>query len=143
MNLSLTDLASIATAVGVCLTAAQLWLARKQAVTNFEDEFGREYRKLAAELPIKALLGEELDEKEYAEHFDEFYHYIDLCNEQVFHHQHGRITPSTWEFWRVGITHNLARPAFRRAWNEIAARSDSDFKELRSLFPPERPSKNS
>ena len=55
VGVGLTDLASIATAVGVFLTVRQLGLTRKQAVTNFEDEFGREYRKLAAELPIKAL----------------------------------------------------------------------------------------
>ena len=137
MTITLSDIASIATAAGVILAAVQLWLARRQSITAFEDAFSREYRELAAKLPTKALLGEPLSDEEHEDKFDEFYHYIDLCNEQVFLHLRGRITKATWRFWRDGIAHNLKRPAFKRAWSEIAARANSDFQELRSTFPPE------
>lgn len=137
MNDILTLLSSIATAIGVLLAAWQLLLAHRHSITTFEDSFAREYRELAATLPTKALLGEPLTEEEHAEHFDEFYHYFDLSNEQTFLHLNGRITGSTWKFWSDGIASNLRRPAFKRAWSEIAARANSDFAEMRQFFPPE------
>jgi hypothetical protein len=130
------NIADIATAVGVLIAAWQLWLAHRQSVTAFEDSFAREYRELAASLPTKALLGESLSDIEHAEAFDEFYHYFDLCNEQVYLHMNGRISEATWIFWRDGMASNLRRPAFKRAWKEIAGKTDSDFTELRSIFPP-------
>lgn len=133
----LTTISSMATAFGVLLAVWQLWLAHRQSVTNFEDIFAREYRELAATLPIKALLGEQLSGDEHQKHLDEFYHYFDLCNEQAFLHQRGRITSATWKFWHDGIASNLRRPAFKRAWSEIAARANGDFSELRALCPPE------
>lgn len=129
-------LANFATAAAVIVAAWQLVLTHRQSVTNFEDTFAREYRELAAKLPTKALLGEPLTEEEYVKHFDEMYHYFDLCNEQVFLRNLGRISEKTWNFWKDGIASNLKRPAFERAWAEIAARANNDFSELRALFPP-------
>jgi len=132
----LSALASVATAIAVVVAAWQLRLTQHQGVTNFEDSLAKEYRKLASRLPTKALLGEPLTEEEHSAYFDELYHYIDLCNEQVFLHNIGRISETTWVFWKDGIAANLRRPAFARGWAEIAARANSDFSELRSLFPP-------
>ncbi len=132
----LSAFTSIATTLGVAVAAWQLWLVHKQSVTSFEDSITKEYRELAAKLPTKALLGETLTDEEYAECFDEFYRYFDLCNEQAFLHKNGRISKATWQFWNDGIAFNLRRPAFRRAWSEVAKRSDGDFSELRTLSPP-------
>src|SRR5258706_14203113 len=100
---TLSALSNIATAAAVVVAAWQLVLAHRQSVTNFEDSFAKEYRELASELPTKALLGEPLTEEEYAEHFDELYHYFDLCNEQVFLRSIGRISEKTWNFCSVVI----------------------------------------
>ncbi len=132
----LSALANIATAAAVGVAAWQLVLAKRQAVTSFEDSFAKEYRDLASKLPTKALLGEPLDNEEYSTHFDEMYHYFDLCNEQAFLHKAGRISDETWKFWRDGIQTNLNRPAFERAWSEIAEKANDDFSELKALFPP-------
>lgn len=132
----LSTIGSIATAAAVGLAWWQLWLTRKQSVTSFEDSLNKEYRELTATLPTKALLGEPLTDEEHAESIDEFYRYIDLCNEQAFLHKTSRISEDTWTFWSDGIVTNLARPAFRRAWREIAARAPNDFGELRTLSPP-------
>ena len=132
----LSSLGNVATGVGVVVAAWQLFLAHKQSVTNFEDSFAKEYRALAARLPTKALLGEPLSNREHREHFDELYHYFDLCNEQTFLHKNGRISSKTWEFWRDGIASNMRRPAFKRAWSEIASQANDDFSELKALFPP-------
>jgi len=129
-------LANIATAFGVAFAAWQLWLTHKQSVTTFEDSLAKEYRELAASLPTKALLGDDLTDDEHKRYFDKFYRYFDLCNEQAFLHQSGRVSKATWRFWNDGIVSNLRQPAFRRAWNEIAARTNDDFSELRTLYPP-------
>ena len=133
----LTTIASFATAIGVVFAAVQLWLVHRQSVTTFEDALGREYRELAAKLPTKALLGEEVTEEEYRESFDEFYRYFDLSNEQAFLRQRKRISKPTWTFWLDGIGSNLRRPAFRRAWSEVCSRPGAEFFELRALFPPD------
>ena len=132
----LNSFASIATATGVAVAAWQILLAHRQGVTTFEDSLAKEYREIAATLPTKALLGEALSDSEYVNHFDEFYRYIDLCNEQAFLFKGKRISDKTWAFWRDGIVCNLRRPSFARAWSEIAFKTPSDFSELRSVCTP-------
>jgi hypothetical protein len=51
----LTAVSNVATAFAVVVAAWQLWLNRRQGVTNFEDSFAKEYRELASRLPTKAL----------------------------------------------------------------------------------------
>ena len=123
------------TAIGVCVAAYQLRVNRKQAVTTFEDSLTAQYRQIASTLPLKALLGESLSKSEHEEHLKFFYRYFDLCNEQAFLHQSGRVSENTWAFWKDGIIGNLRRPAFERAWREIAGRANDDFSELKQLCP--------
>jgi hypothetical protein len=125
-------IASGATAAGVLIAAYQLRLTKQQALTQFEDEVNRQYREIARRLPVKAFLGEDLDAEEFGRALDEFFYYIDLCNEQVFLRRNGRVRWDTWVNWRDGIQSNLALPAFRRAWEEIKGRSES-FDHLRML----------
>lgn len=128
-------LASLVTACGVGVAIKHLKLLHIQSMSNFEDAFAKEYRVLASMIPTKALLGESLSNREHRDSFDEFYHYFDMCNEQAFLNKSGRISPQTWIFWRDGMFANMQRPAFSRAWLEVATRSDGDFLELRELFP--------
>jgi hypothetical protein len=124
---------AVVVAVGtVFLTYRQVKLRKEQATTQFEDELSREYRELARELPVKALLGDELSDEEFKEQFPDLYYYVDLSNEQVFLRFEERVSKETWENWQDGIESNLKRPAFRMAWNEIKDRSDT-FQELRRL----------
>src|ERR1035437_3523666 len=134
---TLTTISSFATAIGVLIAAWQLWRAYRQSITTFEDSLASEYRELAATLPTKALLGERLTDREHNDSFDKFYRYFDLSNEQAFLHGCGRISLSTWQFWREGIASHLRSPAFRRAWNEVCRRDKAVFSELRTLSPPD------
>lgn len=134
---NLSVLSSIATAIGVGIAAYQLRVTRKQSVTTFEDSLAAQYRHVASTLPLKALLGESLTEEEHNTYIQCFYRYFDLCNEQAFLNKSGRVTNDTWNFWEDGIRTNIRRPAFSRAWQEIANRSIDDFSELRALCPPE------
>lgn len=132
----LSAIANLATAAAVIVAAWQLVLSKRQATTTFEDSLAKEYRDIAASLPVKALLGEPLSDEEQSDKFDEFYRYFDLCNQQVFLRQTGRVSNKTWTFWQDGINSNLKRPAFARAWSDVAQRSNGDFSELRALFHP-------
>lgn len=124
------------TAMAAIVAAWQLWHMHKQGMTSFEDALVREYRELASTLPLPALLGEPISDELHREKLDEFYRYFDLCNSQVFLHDQGRISDETWAFWVQGIRTNLKRPAFARAWSEIAGRANGDFAELRRVCPP-------
>jgi len=132
----LSALSSIATAFGVGVAAYQLRITRKQSVTTFEDSLTAQYRQVASTLPLTALLGESLTNEEHDAHLQYFYRYFDLCNEQAFLHKCGRISKSTWDFWKDGILTNLHRPAFATAWQEIASKANDDFGELRLLCQP-------
>jgi hypothetical protein len=122
------------TMAGVVIAAIQLIRQVSEQKTAFEDGFAKEYRELVATIPVKAMLGEELVAADLEAHLDEFYHYFDLCNEQAFLARLGRIRRRTWKFWREGIEDNLARPAFRQAWDHIQSRAPGDFTELRRLL---------
>lgn len=126
--------ASFITAAGIIVAAIQLWLTRSQGVTTFEDGFAKEYRELSRHMPTRALLGAELIEEEKNKYLDEFYHYFDLSNEQIFLRQNGRIRAKTWEFWRDGIQSNFGKAAFRWAWKEFEKTKTTEFSELRQLL---------
>jgi hypothetical protein len=137
MLATLADLASIATTIGVFFAGWQVSQSRKHHVTNFEDDLAREYRVLLKGIPVGLLLGDVPTEDEYRDCLDDMFRYIDLCNEQAFLHQKGRVRGETWIFWKDGIASNLKRPAFKRAWSEISRRAEGEFSELRKWFPPE------
>lgn len=122
--------------LGVFAAIWQLRLLKQQSRTTFEDSLVDEYRRIAAELPLEALLGADLPRRRARAALPVFYRYFDLCNQQAFLHNEGRVSVATWTQWRDGIQSNMRRPAFARAWAEIAARANGDFKELQALCPP-------
>jgi hypothetical protein len=129
----ITTSASVATAIGVLMAWWQIRLAKQQATTQFEDTIAREYREIALRLPVKALLGEQLDDDQHNEELENFYHYIDLTNEEIFLRLQNRVGLQTWSNWRDGIRSNLSKPAFKTAWDEIKRRAPDNFSELRRL----------
>jgi hypothetical protein len=126
-------IASGATAVGVLLAWDQIRVAKQQAKTQFEDGLAREYREIAQRIPVKALLGEDLDDAEYDKALADLFRYIDLCNEETFLRQNGRISDETWETWCDGIKSHLSRVVFKKAWKDIKSRTTDSFQELRRL----------
>ena len=129
--------ASIATAIGVFFAAIQLHHSRAQAITTFEDGFSKEYRCLAQSIPVRALLGGELSDEDKEESLDDFWHYFDLCNEQIFLRQIGRIRTETWVYWNDGIRSNFGKPAFQWAWKELENTKTAEYRELRRLLKSE------
>lgn len=132
----LSALSNIATAVGVAVAAYQLLITRRQATTTFEDTLNTQYRQAIERIPVEALFGEQLKAQDQADLLPSFYRYFDLCNEQAFLYSLGRVSEKTWRNWEEGIKGNMARPAFKVAWSEVARRATSDFESLRMLCPP-------
>ena len=132
----LSALSNIATAIGVPVAAYQLLITRHQATTSFEDTLNIQYRLAVERLPIEALFGEPLKGEDQSALLPHFYRYFDLCNEQAFLFSLGRVSKRTWINWEEGIKGNMARPAFKAAWKEVAQRANGDFDSLRRLCPP-------
>lgn len=145
INLSqdLSALSSVATAVGALFAGYQLLLVKNLSRTQFEDQMAAQYRAIARELPIGALMGAPLSQSERDAALPIFYHYFDLCNEQAYLNKKHRVRRATWREWEDGIRQNLARPAFREAWRDIAAQIGIDtFDELRSTIAGFSPSQS-
>lgn len=133
----LAAISNAATAIGVGVAASQLFIARRQATTTFEDSLTNQYRSIISHIPVEALFGEPLSLKAQASLLPHFYRYFDLCNEQIFLRKKNRITDKTWQNWVDGIKSNMSRPAFATAWAETARRAPDDFDHLRELCAPD------
>lgn len=133
--MTLNDIASVATALGVAFAGAQLVIMQRQSRAQFEDSLNAQYRSIVARIPLPALLGERLSEEELGESLRAFYDYFDLSNEQAFLDDQGRLSPSTWQNWHEGIMQHLERPAFAQAWQRLSPHLNGSFDELRQLLP--------
>jgi hypothetical protein len=127
----ITDVSGVATAVGVLFGASQLFLNRGQSKTTFEDGVACQYRELIKPSLTTALFGSLSDADRVA--VQDFYEYLDLCNEQVFLRMQGRIRRRTWGEWVAGIVTNLRRPPLAAAWQVVREELQPDFMELRLL----------
>jgi hypothetical protein len=110
--MTVNDFASIATAFGVAVAAWQIWENGKLAQSTFEDSFDQQYRKLAMEIPVDALIGTPIPEAKKLIVREIIYNYLDLCNEQVYLRVKKRVRTERWKDWQDGIKENLRKPAF-------------------------------
>ena len=128
----ITDVAGVATAIGVVFGAGQLLLSRSQATTTFEDALSVQYRQMIKPALLADLLSNLEPEPGALETVSPYYDYFDLCNEQVFLRMQGRVRRRTWCEWRQGIEANLGRGAIKSAW-VLAYDKLDEFDELRLL----------
>lgn len=126
MFTGIAAVAAVVTAAGVGFGASQVRLAKQQlehmkqqAQTDFEDGLVREYRALIEHLPPHAFFRHQCENLSDDE-LRAFFRYFDLCNEQLWLVDQGRVREQTIEEWRDGMVENLRLPAFRRAWEEIS-----------------------
>jgi len=128
--MDLKTVASLATAIGVCIAAWQIWESRKLAQTSFEDGLDQQYRKLAMDIPVDALIGKPISDNKKDDLREIIYNYLDLCNEQTYLRQKRRISKNRWKEWNDGIRDNLAKPAFKEVWDEIKDKAPRTFTAL-------------
>lgn len=129
----LSATASVATAIGVFVAVWQIRVQLRQDATEFEDDLDKEAREISLAIPMPALLGEDLSPDEQTRALDQFHRYFDLCNQQIFLRQSGRISDARWDTWVDEIAINLAKPAFHAAWTDIKRRAPAEFVLLRRL----------
>ena len=134
--MSLSDVAALATAVGVVVLVVQLGITRRQDRTAFEDGLAREYREIALSLPVTAFFDEPDPNRPpppLADCLENYLRYIDLSNAQVFLRKQRRISGSTWANWKDGIGDNLGRDEFKEAWAYVRMHITKSFHELAAL----------
>ena len=122
----------VVTAIGVIIAAWQLWESRKISQTSFEDGLDQQYRNLAMDIPVNALIGSPVkDNKNKLREI--IYNYLDLCNEQAYLWRKKRISKNRWKDWNEGIKDNLKKPAFKKVWDEIKQNASGTFTSLEML----------
>jgi hypothetical protein len=137
LTVSLSDLASAATAVGVVFVFSELLLGRLQTRTALEDDLAREYREIASHIPFAAFFDvPDADRPAPDVHtcLEQYVRYFDLCNQQVFLRMRRRVSRQAWELWADGIQDNFARDEFRDAWAYVRRHSPRSYNELASLY---------
>jgi hypothetical protein len=130
--IEISNLVQYATPISAAFVGYQIWQRGKQFTTQFEDDLDEKYRNIIYDLPIESLL-DTSDSEEYTGELKDYFRYIELCNQQIFLRQRGRITKSTWDDWSDGIDSNFKRTDFQTAWKEIKKETKS-FEELRKYL---------
>ncbi len=133
MNVDWNTLAALATAVGVAIAAWQFRESVKLAQSSFEDSLDQQYRALAKEIPVDALIGKTVSEDKKEMTRELIYNYLDLSNEQVFLRKKNKVTKDTWNDWCFGIKANLQKVEFVEVWNEVKTEAPSCFTFLEEL----------
>lgn len=118
--IALTSLAGVlATLVGAMVAFRgvrdQLWLQ------TFSD-YTRRYSEIVRELPSDArrpgstFAFEALSEAEQGDVLNAARGYLNLCSEEYFLHERGRIDDETWGIWRAGMVEVLRAPWIQTTW---------------------------
>ena len=125
--------ASVATAIGVAVAAWQIWESRRLAQMSFEDAIDQQYRDLAMQIPVNALLGKDIPVEQKHQVREVIYNYLDLCNEQAYLRKKKRISKLRWQEWCEGIQSNLRKPVFKEVWEEVKREAPDEFTALTQL----------
>jgi len=128
----LEKISQVATSIGVIIAAWQLWKSRTIAQTSFEDSLDQQYRNLAKDIPVDALIGVPIKDNKNKLR-EVIYNYLDLCNEQAYLWRKKRISKNRWKDWSDGIKDNLKKPAFKEVWDEIKLKAPGTFTSLELL----------
>ncbi|EMA18598.1 hypothetical protein [Haloarcula argentinensis] len=125
----LQTVGSLLTGLGAAFVFLQFRQQNMQFVTEFEDGLTKEYREIVQDLPVKVRASEDVD---WEQNKQDIYRYIDLCNEQIFLRQNGRVSKETWKSWQEGMESNIQEGVFNSGWENIKSNTDS-FDELKRV----------
>jgi hypothetical protein len=85
------------------------------------------------QIPVDALLGRAIPDDERRKVREIIYNYLDLCNEQAYLRNKGRITDARWNEWKQGMENNIKKPAFKDVWDEVKGEAPETFTSLKEL----------
>jgi len=127
-----SDIGGLATAIAVLIAAWQVRQNNKLHRADYEDSFDRQYRDLAMIIPMDVFLGKH--QEITTETREAIFNYFDLCNEQIYQHQKGRISSDTWKDWSAGIRSNMNYPVFASVWTEVCVNAGGTFTYLENFL---------
>ena len=110
-----------------------MWRNANQSKTTFEDSLTKEYREIIRKIPYKALVGDNVSDKEENIAFNEIFNYMDICNEQIFLRIEGRIRKNTWLNWQEGMKTNFSTQIFKLVSEDVFEKVENNFKELKKV----------
>jgi hypothetical protein len=102
----------------VVFVAYQLRQAQLELRASFEQTFSERYDRIVARIPLPVLLGGEpnLDDPEQLR---AFFDYFELCEEEWYYRQRGRVGRRTWRDWWEGMALHCRRDGFIAAWQRL------------------------
>jgi len=111
-------LGAVAIAMSLRGVRDQLWLQ------TFAD-YTRRYGEIVRELPSEArrpggnFVFEELEPEEQGHVLNISRAYLNLCSEEYFLHERGKIDDQTWGIWRAGMVDVLRAPWIQTTWETL------------------------
>lgn len=99
----------------------------------FEENFNKQYRKLARAIPVDVLLGKPVKDHLKLSTREENFCYLDFSSEQALYRSNGRIRKNTWLSWATGIKAHIEKEEFGKVWDEVYSHSPDTFSYLARL----------
>lgn len=132
--LTLTEIASLATALALIIGAWELFLTKKLTQTSYEDGLEQKYLELQEKIPYQIFLGKPITSEDTIEEVNNLiFNYLDLSNHQVFLRSKKRITKDTWKSWAEGISETLKKPYFKDMWLTVKKDAPGELSYLERL----------
>jgi hypothetical protein len=116
----------LATLVAVLVAARQLVFQSRQMHRDFEALYVQRYWALMDRRSRRFALGGGLSRDDRIT----VRNYIQLCEDQIDCRRIGRVTDSTWVFWRGAIADQLQQPAYRTELDELSGETFPRVREL-------------
>jgi hypothetical protein len=117
------------TAVSALIGASGVFMALTNIRTQLRiavfSEYTKRYADIVDRLPFDARrIGaqfepEKLPDAERKEYLNAMRRYFNLCSEELYLRNSGRIARTTWKIWEEGIEDTVSWPGFEYAWKEL------------------------
>jgi hypothetical protein len=125
----MNSVVAIATIAGVLVAAGALLVAlrgvRYPLWLHTFSEYTRRYSDIVQGLPAESRQPgsdfslKSLDPSERGRVLNAARGYLNLCSEEFYLHERGRIDDTTWAIWRQGMVTTLRLPWIQETWEEL------------------------
>ncbi|MFD8737435.1 hypothetical protein ACFV06_21285 [Streptomyces sp. NPDC059618] len=134
----ISDIAGIATAVGVLLAVAGLRQGQRQRIRAFEDFYVSRYWLLMDRLSLRASTGHDSDDELGKGDQKALLAYLSLCEDELDLRASGWISDATWDIWRKGIRTQLDHWPASKVWSQAQQAAEQGhgqaFTQLRQFM---------
>jgi len=136
------DLKDIIEALAFIAAAVSVWVQlrgiQNQMWLNTFTEYTRRYDEAMTTMPFEARgIGVPVEVNGLSDDLRKsvltaMRRYFNLCSEERYLHQRGRIDSKTWNIWKTGIRDSACGPFFASAWRCLAAEYEfyPDFRDF-------------